>query len=86
MLKNGDMINIDITVYHNGFHGDCSETHLVGNASDAVKNLVKVTHDAWQKAIDFCAPGKQYNHIGAIVEDYITPFGYVSVRVRIGLR
>jgi len=77
-LQDGDIINIDITVYHNGFHGDCSEMFLVGNVDEAGKQLVKVTHDAWQTEIDYCKPGKPYKGIGPIIEDYVKQYGYES--------
>jgi len=47
---------------------------------EAGRQLVKVTHDAWQAAIAYCAPGKEYKGIGAIIEDYIAPHGYSTVR------
>ena len=47
-------MNIDITVYFNGFHGDCSETFLVGNVDEAGKRLVKVTHECLMQAMDIC--------------------------------
>ncbi|EOD20396.1 hypothetical protein EMIHUDRAFT_65379 [Emiliania huxleyi CCMP1516] len=77
----GDIVNIDITCYYGGYHGDCSETFLVGEVDEAGRQLVKVTHDAWQAAIAYCAPGKEYKGIvGAIIEDYIAPHGYSTVR------
>eukprot|EP00966_Prymnesium_polylepis_P309931 7160985-Prymnesium_polylepis.1 len=53
---------------------------LVGNVDEAGKQLVKVTHDCWQAAIDYCAPGKPFNGIGRVIEAYIKPYGYQSVR------
>ena len=78
-LRDGDIINIDVTCYYGGYHGDCSETYLVGEVDEAGKQLVKVTHDCWQAAIDACRPGVPFNRIGEIIEDYIGPFGYSSV-------
>jgi len=80
VLKDGDVVNIDITCYYGGYHGDCSEMFLVGNVDEAGKQLVKVTHDCWQAAIDYCAPGKPFNGIGRVIEAYIKPYGYQSVR------
>lgn len=53
-LRDGDLLNIDVTVYHGGYHGDCSETYLVGAVDEAGRKLVKVTYDCWQAAIDYC--------------------------------
>lgn len=84
-LKDGDIVNIDVTVFHDGFHGDCSEMFYVGDGvDDASKNLVQVTYDAWQAAIDFCAPGKAYKEIGGVIEDVIKPHGYSSVKAFVG--
>lgn len=57
VLKDGDIINIDVTVFHDGVHGDCSETVFVGQPDEKVRDLVKTTYDAWQAAIAFCKPG-----------------------------
>ena len=80
VLKDGDIVNVDITCYFGGYHGDCSETFLVGEVDEAGKQLVKVTHDCWQAAIDYCKPGQPYSGIGRIIEDMVTPYGYTSVR------
>lgn len=53
---------------------------LIGDVDEAGKRLVKVTHDCWRAAIDYCKPGKPYNGIGKIIEEYIQPHGYSSVR------
>jgi methionyl aminopeptidase len=80
-LIDGDIINIDVTVFHDGVHGDCSETVLVGeNVDPQVKDLVHTTFEAWNAAIKFCQPGKRYNEIGGIIEDIIIPKGYASVQ------
>jgi methionyl aminopeptidase len=78
-LCEGDIVNVDVTCYVGGYHGDCSETFLVGEVDDAGKQLVKVTHDVWQAAIDYCKPGALYKGIGAIIEDAIEPYGYSTV-------
>lgn len=78
-LRDGDICNVDVTCYFGGYHGDCSETFLVGEVDEAGKRLVKATYDAWQAAIAYCAPGREYKGIGAIIEDAIVPLGYTSV-------
>ena len=79
-LRDGDIVNIDVTCYFGGYHGDCSETHLVGDVDEEAKQLVKVTHDCWQAAIDYCKPGMPYKGIGAIIEEHVAPYKYSSVR------
>jgi len=80
VLKDGDIVNIDITCYIGGYHGDCSETFLVGNVDEAGRQLVKVTHDCWQAAIEYCKPGQPFSGIGKIIEDFVKPYGYSSNR------
>jgi methionyl aminopeptidase len=78
-LVDGDIINIDITVYLDGYHGDCSETFLVGNSvSDEAKRLVKVAREARDSAIAQCGPGKPLNVIGKAISDVIRRNGYTS--------
>ncbi|EKX31306.1 hypothetical protein GUITHDRAFT_156633 [Guillardia theta CCMP2712] len=79
-LKEGDIINIDVTCYLNGYHGDCSETFCVGEVDDAGKKLVKVTYDAWQAAIKICKPGVPYSQIGGVIDDIVTKEGFTSTR------
>jgi methionyl aminopeptidase len=80
-LQNGDIINIDVTVYLNGYHGDCSETFFVGdNHSEQTKTLVTVTKQAVYNAIKICGPGVPVHHIGCSVDDTIEPYGFVSAR------
>jgi len=69
--QEGDIVNIDVTCFFDGFHGDCSETFLVGEVDEAGRNLVKTTFDCFQAAIDRCSPGTKYNQIGAAIEDWI---------------
>lgn len=80
VIQDGDIINIDVTIFHDGVHGDCSETVLCGNVSDKVRDLVITTYTAWKAAINFCKPGGKYSDIGGIIEDIVTPKGYTSVR------
>ncbi len=56
-LKNGDICNVDVTVYHRGFHGDLNETLFIGQVDEASKKLTQVTYDAIMAAINI---GKAY--------------------------
>ncbi|CAM9948273.1 unnamed protein product [Phaeothamnion confervicola] len=80
VLKEGDILNIDVTVYLNGFHGDCSEMFCVGEVDDRAKALLRATYDAWQSGAAFCAPGKQYRDIGGVIEDVATARGFTTVK------
>lgn len=63
-LHNGDIINIDVTVYYNGYHGDTSETFLVGNVDKSGQKLVTVARRCRNEAIAVCRPGAPLNVIG----------------------
>ncbi|RKP12166.1 methionine aminopeptidase 1D, mitochondrial-like protein, partial [Piptocephalis cylindrospora] len=79
-LKDGDIINVDITVYLDGYHGDTSDTFLVGQVDDPGKRLVEWTHRALEKAIAICRPGTAFSDIGRTVEDLAIKGGYTVNR------
>jgi len=79
-LKEGDVVNVDITVYLDGFHGDCSEMFYVGEVDARSRDLVEVTYECWQRAIEICEPGRPYKEIGGVIEDAIKGTGYKSVQ------
>ncbi|XP_063700516.1 methionine aminopeptidase 1D, mitochondrial [Culicoides brevitarsis] len=68
-LCDGDIINVDITVFFKGFHGDCSKTYLIGNVDDRGKFLVESTEECLNAAIDICKPNKAINAIGTVIQD-----------------
>ena len=70
-LKSGDIVNLDVTVYHHGYHGDLNETYLVGSVDKKGKHLVKSTYNALMKAIEICKPGVKFSEIGEVINDYI---------------
>eukprot|EP00879_Flechtneria_rotunda_P005040 GHRR01005317.1.p1 GENE.GHRR01005317.1~~GHRR01005317.1.p1 ORF type:complete len:273 (+),score=74.59 GHRR01005317.1:676-1494(+) len=63
-LQDGDILNIDITVFLHGYHGDTSRTFCVGHPSPEARKLVEATEEALQAAIQVCAPGVAFNAIG----------------------
>ncbi|XP_009572137.1 PREDICTED: methionine aminopeptidase 1D, mitochondrial, partial [Fulmarus glacialis] len=63
-LQDGDIINIDVTVYYNGYHGDTSETFLVGNVDKSGQKLVEVARKCRDEAIAACRPGAPFSVIG----------------------
>ncbi len=80
ILKDGDIVNIDVTVILDGYHGDTSRTYLIGNVSEDVKNLVERTEKAMYRGIAAIKPGKYFYEIGKAIEKYISKFGYSIVR------
>ncbi len=79
-LKNGDIINIDVTVIKNGFHGDTSKMYYVGEPSVLAKRLVQITHDAMLTGIDMVKPGIRLGDIGHAIQNYAESHGFSVVR------
>lgn len=79
-LQNGDIVNIDVTIYHRGYHADLNETYLVGEVDKKSKHLVKSAYESLQKAIEICRPGTHYKEIGNVIGDYIQKQGLSVVR------
>lgn len=80
ILQDGDIVNIDITAYLNGFHGDLNKTFLVGDVRSEVADLVTRTEEALLRGMSVVAPGRQINVIGRAIESYAKRFGYGVVR------
>ena len=79
-LKNGDLINIDITVIKDGFHGDTSRMFAVGVPAPHAERLAKVTHDAMWLGIDCVRPGARLGDIGAAIQAFAEQERYSVVR------
>jgi len=80
ILKNGDIVNIDVTVILDEYHGDTSRTFLIGTVSEDIKNLVERTEKAMALGIAAVKPGGYFSDIGRVIEDYISGFGYSIVK------
>lgn len=80
VLKDGDILNIDVTVILDGYHGDTSRMFFIGNVSDEHKELVKNTYEAMMVGINTVKSGGDIKNIGCAIEDFITPKGYGIVR------
>ncbi|KAD3640925.1 hypothetical protein E3N88_30148 [Mikania micrantha] len=83
-LEDGDIINIDVTVYLNGYHGDTSATFFCGDVDDEAKKLVQVTKDSLYKAISICGPGVELNKIGRIINALADEHRYGVVEQFVG--
>lgn len=66
-LQNGDIVNIDVTVFLDGFHGDTSATFMVGDVDECGKTLVQVTNECLDQAIKICGPDVPFQEIGRII-------------------
>jgi methionyl aminopeptidase len=79
ILKDGDIINLDVTTLYKGFHGDTSHTYLVGNVRPEIKKLVDVTYNCLMAGIAVCKPGARIGDIGAVIEEMAHGNGFTVV-------
>jgi methionyl aminopeptidase len=79
-LRDGDIVNIDITAYIDGVHGDTDATYLVGEVAEEDRLLVERTEEALRRAIAAVRPGRPINVIGRVIESYARRFDYGVVR------
>ncbi len=79
-LKDGDIINVDLTTIVNGWFGDQSETYMIGNVSNSARRLVQTTYDAMFVGIRACRPGCTVTDIGRAIQTFATKAGYTVVR------
>jgi methionyl aminopeptidase len=80
VVQDGDIVNIDITAFLNGVHGDTNATFLTPGVSQEVHDLVDRTREALRRAINAVKPGREINVIGRVIESYAKRFGYGVVR------
>ena len=79
-LKEGDIVNIDVTVIKDGFHGDTSRMFLLGEASIQAKRLCKLTYEAMWLGIQVVKPGAKLGDIGFVIQDIAEKNGFSVVR------
>jgi methionyl aminopeptidase len=80
VINDGDIVNIDITAYIGGVHGDTDATYLVGDVDEESRLLVERTREAMMRGIKAVAPGRRINVVGRVIESYAKRFGYGVVR------
>jgi len=84
VLKDGDIINIDVTPILDGYHGDTSRTFFVGTPTAKAKKLVEVTEECLRRGIAEVKPGARIGDIGAAIQEYAEQQGYSVVRDFVG--
>jgi len=80
VIEDGDIVNIDVTAYIDGVHGDTNKTYFAGTPDEEVRLLVERTEEATARAIKAVKPGRALNVIGRVIEAYANRFGYGVVR------
>ena len=84
VLKNGDIVSIDVGAYYKGYHGDCAATFIVGNGSEEAKKLVDVTKQSFFEGISAIRDGARIGDIGNAIQSYVEKNGFSVVREYIG--
>lgn len=79
-LKDGDIINIDVTVIKDGWYGDTSKMFLVGNTPEWAERLCRITQECLYKGIEIVRPGTRLGDIGEVIQKYAESQGYSVVR------
>jgi methionyl aminopeptidase len=80
VIAEGDIVNVDITAFRGGVHGDTNATFLAGDVDEESRLLVERTHEAMMRGIRAVAPGRPLNAIGRVIESYARRFHYGVVR------
>lgn len=80
LLESGDILNIDVTVILDGWHGDCSRMYCAGPPSTKARKLIEVTHEALLRGISAAVPGATFGDIGHAIQSYVEPQRFSVVR------
>jgi methionyl aminopeptidase len=80
VVEDGDIVNIDITAFIGGVHGDTNATFMTPGVSQEIRDLVERTEEGLRRAIGAVRPGRRFNVIGRVIESYAKRFGYGVVR------
>ncbi|TMW44646.1 hypothetical protein DOY81_010275 [Sarcophaga bullata] len=83
-LQDGDIINVDITVFFNGYHGDCSRTFVCGEVDDRGRYLIEKTEQCLMECISLCKPNVNFNAIGGHVDKFCKNVGLNTIPAFIG--
>ena len=84
VLKDGDIVNIDVTVILNKYHGDTSRTYIIGEVDPKIEKLVRRTKKALELGIAQIKPDVMLYEVGRAIENYLKPFGYAIVEAYCG--
>ena len=84
VLKEGDIVSVDVGAYIGGFHGDCAGTYPCGQVSDQALNLIRVTQQSFFEGLKFAREGYRLSDISHAVQEYVESHGYSVVREYVG--
>ena len=84
VLKEGDIVSVDVGAYIGGFHGDCAGTYPCGQVSDEALDLIRVTQQSFFEGIRYAREGHRLGDISAAIQSYVESHGYSIVREYVG--
>lgn len=84
MLKDGDIISVDIGAIYNGYYGDAAKTHPVGKVSEEAERLIQVTRQSFYEGFQFCREGYRLSDISHAIQSYVEKHGFSIVRDFVG--
>ncbi|KAF8379276.1 hypothetical protein HHK36_028709 [Tetracentron sinense] len=79
-LEDGDIVNVDVTVYYKGVHGDLNETYFVGKVDEGSQQLVQCTYECLEKAISIVKPGVRFREVGEVINRHASMMGFSVVK------
>lgn len=84
VLKEGDIVKVDVGAYIDGFHGDAARTYAVGKISEAAEKLIRVTEESFMKGVEQIKDGNRLGDLGAAIQAHVEKNGYSVVRKYVG--
>ena len=79
-FQDGDIVNVDVTVYYKGFHGDVNETYMVGKVAESSQYLVSAAKECMDSAINICGPGIPFKNIGKAIQEVADKYNLSVVK------
>ena len=84
IIREGDIVSLDVGVIYKGYHSDAARTHAVGKVSPEAENLIKVTRQSFFEGIKYAKAGNHLNDVSSAIQAYAEKFGYGVVRDLVG--
>ena len=84
LIKDGDIVSLDVGAYIGGYHGDCCGTFAAGTISEEAKRLIEVTRQSFFEGLKFARQGNRVSDISHAIQEYVESFGYSLVREYVG--
>jgi methionyl aminopeptidase len=84
VIKEGDIVSLDVGVIYNGFYGDCADTFPIGHISETLKKLIRVSKEAFRAGMEEAVAGSCTGNIGKVVQQYVEKNGFSVVKAFAG--